>query len=132
MKMCRLVFVNLFVVLAAAIWPVPIQYSLGNTTVVLANDFSIEFNAPSGTLPAGCVDTSQTVLNAINRTYDLLNDGFIPDMLFQFQENFEPTESEMASAQVIHKLIVTQRYVFHGKRFIVAPGIIRRLRRRRK
>jgi hypothetical protein len=107
--MLRLTLAHFFVVLAAALWPVPIEYSLGNTTVVLASDFSIEFNAPTGSPPAGCVDSSPRVLDAINRTYSLLNDGFVPDMLFQFQENFEPTADVMASALVLEKLIIMQR-----------------------
>jgi len=104
------ILLGLFIPLATAIWPVPIQYSLGNATVVLAKDFSIEFNPPAGTPPSNCVDTAEKVWNAIDRTYALLDDGFIPNMLFTFQENFEPSASEMAAAQVLEKLVITQGY----------------------
>jgi hypothetical protein len=96
----------------SAIWPVPITYSEGNTTVVLAGGFTIEFNGPNGTIPGGCVDTSSKVWAAIDRTYVLLDDGFVPDMLYQFEQDFEPTANEMAEAQVIKKLVITQRYLF--------------------
>jgi hypothetical protein len=96
----------------SAIWPVPITYSEGNTTVVLAEGFTIEFNGPNGTIPGGCVDTWSKVWSAIDRTYVLLDDGFVPDMLYQFEQDFEPTANEMAEAQVIKKLVITQRYLF--------------------
>jgi hypothetical protein len=94
----------------SALWPVPIQYSEGNTTVVLDPSFTIQFNGPSGAMPAGCVDTSVKIWAAIHRTYDLLNDGFIPDMLYTFEEDFEPTADEMADAPKLMTLVVTQKY----------------------
>jgi hexosaminidase len=94
----------------AALWPVPIQYSEGNTTVVLDASFTIQFNCPSGVLPAGSVDTSNKVWAAINRTYELLNDGFIPDMLYTFEQDFEPTAAEMAESLKLTTLVVTQKY----------------------
>ena len=95
-----------------ALWPVPIQVSEGNTTVVLAEGFTIEFNAPNGTIPDGCVDSSKRVWGAIDRTYGLLNDGFVPNMLFTFEEDFEPTTEEMAAAQQLSKLVITQTLIF--------------------
>ena len=95
----------------AALWPVPIQYSEGNTTVVLDPSFTITFNGPSGEMLAGCVDTTAKVWAAINRTYDLLNDGFIPDMLYTFEQDFEPTAAEMSEAPKLTTLVVTQKYV---------------------
>jgi hypothetical protein len=106
------VLASLLVPVVSAIWPVPITYSEGNTTVVLAEGFTIEFNGPKGTVPKGCVDTSRKVWTAIDRTYALLDDGFVPDMLYQFEQDFEPTANEMAEAQVIKKLVITQRYLF--------------------
>jgi hypothetical protein len=94
----------------SALWPVPIQYSEGNTTVVLDTCFTITFNGPSEAMPAGCVDTSTKVWAAINRTYELLNDGFIPDMLYTFEQDFEPTAAEMADAPKLMTLVVTQKY----------------------
>ena len=96
----------------SALWPVPITYSEGVTTVVLDEGFTIEFNGPNGTTPAGCFDTSSKVWAAINRTYGLLNDGFVPSMLYTFEENFEPSEEEMAASQKISKLVITQKYGF--------------------
>jgi hypothetical protein len=106
-----IILASLFVNVASAIWPVPISYSEGNATVVLAEGFTIEFNGPNGTVPTGCVDTSSKVWTAIDRTYGLLNDGFVPDMLYQFEEDFEPTADQMAEAQVLEKLVITQRYL---------------------
>lgn len=90
----------------------PITYSEGVTTVVLDEVFTIEFNTPNGPAPAGCFDTSGKVLAAINRTYGLLNDGFVPNMLYTFEENFEPLEEEMAASQRLSKLVITQKYGF--------------------
>ena len=101
--------VSLFVGVVAAVWPVPIRYSAGNTTVVLSSGFTIEFVGPSGSQDHGC-DTSSKVWGAIQRTYDLLNDGFIPNMLYPFEEDFEPSIEEMTSAQILEKLTITQRY----------------------
>jgi hypothetical protein len=93
----------------SAIWPVPISYSEGNATVVLSNDFTIEFIPPKGIQGTGC-NTNKKVCRAIDRTYDLLNDGFIPNMLYPFEEDFEPSLSEMATSQTLEKLIITQTY----------------------
>jgi len=103
---------NLLISTVCALWPVPIQVSEGNTTVVLAEGFNIEFNAPNGAKPDGCVDSSKRVWEAIHRTYGLLNDGFMPNMLFTFEEDFEPTTEDMAMAQQLSKLVVTQRLIF--------------------
>jgi|SRR5271170_3320678 len=105
-----IIFCNLLVSVVSAIWPVPIQYSEGVTTVVLAVNFTIEFNGPRGS-GYGCVDTSKKVWEAIDRTYELLNDGFIPDMLYTFEQNFEPSIQEMTASQKLSKLIITQRFV---------------------
>jgi len=94
----------------SALWPVPLHYSEGNTTVVLDTTFTIEFHGPVGRHPCEYADTSSRVWAAIYRTYSLLNDGFIPDMLYTFEENFEPTEEEMAAAPRLTKLVVTQKY----------------------
>jgi hypothetical protein len=101
---------NLLVSVVSAIWPVPIKSSTGNITVVLADGFTIEFNAPTGSMPSGCVDTWSKVNSAINRTYGLLEDGFVPKMLYMFEEDFEPTTATMGSAQKLSKLVVTQKY----------------------
>src|SRR5579859_1156634 len=103
---------SLLVSLVSALWPVQISYADGNSTVVLASDFSIEFHGPNGTRASGCVDTSGRVLSAINQTYELLHDGFVPSKLHLFEENFEPTVQEMTSAQTLKKLIVYQKYTF--------------------
>jgi hypothetical protein len=100
---------SLFVAAVSALWPVPIFYSEGNTTVVLDAAFTIEFRAPAGDVPCGCVDTSSKVWAAVDRTYSLLNDGFIPDMLYTFEQNFEPTEEEMAAAPRLTTLVITQK-----------------------
>lgn len=102
---------SLLISTVCALWPVPIQVSEGNTTVVLAEGFAIEYNAPNGAKPDGCVDSSKRVWGAINRTYGLLNDGFIPNMLYTFEEDFEPTTEEMASAQQLSKLVITQTWI---------------------
>lgn len=107
--MYLLFIASLLVPFASAIWPVPVQYSLGNSTVVLAKTFTIEFNGPTGKRPSGYVDTSKKVSKAINRTYTLLNDSFIPNMLFQFETDFEPSAAAMAAAPVLSKLVVHQR-----------------------
>jgi len=88
----------------SALWPVPLRYSEGNTNVVLDTTFTIEFHGP-----CEYVDTSTKIWAAINRTYSLLNDGFVPDMLYPFEENFEPTEEEMDAAPRLTKLIVKQK-----------------------
>ena len=97
---------------ASALWPVPITYSEGVTTVVLDEGFTIEFIGPNGTAPNECFDTSRKVLAAIDRTYGLLNDGFVPKMLYTFEENFEPSKEEMAASQKLSKLVITQKYGF--------------------
>lgn len=94
----------------SALWPVPIHYSAGNTTLVLDAGFTIEFTGPSGPVPSGSVDTSGKVSAAISRTYSLVNDGFIPDMLYTFEANFEPTEEELSAAPRLTKLLVTQKF----------------------
>jgi len=94
----------------SALWPVPLHYSEGNTTIVLDTAFTIEFQGPVATDPCEYVDTSSKIWAAIDRTYSLLNDGFIPDMLYTFEENFEPAEEEMAAAPRLTKLVVTQKY----------------------
>lgn len=99
---------SLFISAIAAIWPIPITISEGNTTVVLDPTFTIEFYGPNGTLPNSCVDTSQKVWDAINRAYGLLNDGFVPYMLYPFEEDFEPAPCEIASAQRLTTLVITQ------------------------
>jgi hypothetical protein len=99
---------SLFVSAVLAIWPIPIIISEGNTTIVLDETFTIEFYGPDGTMPDSCVDTSQKVWGAINRTYGLLNDGFVPYMLYPFEEDFEPAPCEMASAQRLTKLVIIQ------------------------
>ena len=96
----------------SALWPVPITYSEGVTTVVLDEGFTIEFNGPNGTAPAGCFDASSKIWAAIDRTYGLLNDGFVPSMLYTFEENFEPSEEEMVASQKLGKLVITQKYGF--------------------
>jgi hypothetical protein len=106
----RLLIGSLLVTVVSALWPVPIVYSEGNNTVVLNKGFSIQFNGPLGWQEAGCVDTSSKVQSAINRTYGLLNDGFVPRMLYTFEEGFEPSDQAMRSAQTLSTLIVTQRY----------------------
>lgn len=98
---------------ALALWPVPITYSEGVTTVVLDERFTIEFNGPNGTAQSGCVDTSQKVWAAIQRTYGLLNDGFVPSMLYTFEEDFEPSADEMAASQKLSSLVITQTFAIH-------------------
>lgn len=112
---------SLLLSFVSALWPVPITYSEGVTTVVLDEGFTIEFNGPNGTPSTGCFDTSSKVWEAINRTYGLLNDGFVPNMLYTFEENFEPSEEEMVASQKISKLIITQKY---GFRIIVSIDLI--------
>jgi hypothetical protein len=106
----RLLIGSLLVTVVSALWPVPIVYSEGNDTVVLTKGFSIQFNGPSGSLGAAGVDTSSKVKSAINLTYGLLNDGFVPKMLYTFEEDFEPSDQAMTSAQTLSTLIVTQKY----------------------
>ena len=100
----------LFFSVVSAIWPVPIAYSEGVTTVVLADGFTIKFNGPNGTPPDGYVDTSERVWGAINRTYDLLNDGFVPYMLYPFEQNFEPLAEELDASQQLTELVITQTF----------------------
>ena len=102
-----IVLVTLFAVsFVSALWPVPITYSEGNSTVVLSSDFAIQFNGPNGT--SNGVDTSQKVYTAINETYALLDDGFIPYMLYPFEEDYEPAADEMAAAPQLSSLVITQ------------------------
>ena len=102
------VLVTLFAVsFVSALWPVPIVYSAGNSTVVLASDFAIQFNGPNGTSNGG-VDTSKKVYRAIDETYALLDDGFIPYMLYPFEEDYEPSSDEFASAPQLSSLVITQ------------------------
>ena len=98
----------LLVGVVSAIWPVPISLSEGNTTVLLCEDFTIEFVAPQGTHG---FDTTNKVWGAIERTYELLNDGFVPRMLFPFEEDFEPSVEELGTSQKLEKLIITQTYI---------------------
>ena len=56
------------------------------------------------------MDSSQLVWGAIDRTYGLMSDGFVPNMLYPFEEDFEPTVEEMAKSQKLSKLVVTQTY----------------------
>lgn len=107
--MLSLIIYSLFLSPVLALWPVPTTYSLGNSTVVLAREFAIEFNPPRGQPPAGCIDTSIKIWAAIQRTYDLLNDGFVPYMLYEFEEGFEPMYAAMLSAQQLTTLVITQR-----------------------
>ena len=105
---------SLFLSTVSALWPVPITFSEGVTTVVLDKRFTIEFNGPKGTAPFGCVDTSKKVWDAIQRTYGLLNDGFMPRMLYTFEEDFEPSPQEMAASQTLCKLVITQRFMIQN------------------
>ena len=111
----------LLVGVVSAIWPAPIHYSEGNTTVVLSSDFIIEFIPPNGTQETGC-DTNNKVSNAIDRTYDLLNDGFVPSMLYPFEDDFEPSIAEMAISQVLEKLVITQTYLSLSAILITVPS----------
>ena len=95
----------------SALWPVPIHVSEGITTVILAEGFTIEFIGPNGRKPAGCVKSSHRVWGAIDRTYRLLYDGFVPNMLFPFEHDFEPSPQEMAASQQLKKLVITQTYL---------------------
>jgi hexosaminidase len=105
---------SIFLSTVSALWPVPITVSEGVTTVVLDKKFTIEFNGPNGTAPSGCVDTSEKVWAAIQRTYELLNDGFVPNMLYTFEEDFEPSSQEMAASQTLCKLVITQRFMIQN------------------
>ena len=98
---------TLFLGLASAIWPVPISYSEGNGTVVLADDFTIEYIGLDGNTATRCA-SSKKVWGAIMRTYRLLGDGFVPSMLYPFEEDFEPSVEEMSTAQRLEKLVITQ------------------------
>lgn len=103
--------------LAAAVWPIPSQYSSGNTTLWINSDVKVTYNtlnqvleAPRARFPVHAADTvpqtassnssagitsQQIVQNAIQRTYTTIFDqGFVPWKFHPRMSDFEPSTAD--------------------------------------
>ncbi|OJD32491.1 glycoside hydrolase family 20 protein [Diplodia corticola] len=84
---------------AAALWPIPSQYSSGNTTLWISSDVKITYNSPSNQTAShnssATVTSQQLVQNAIQRTHDAIFDhSFVPWKFHPRFSDFEPPTSD--------------------------------------
>ncbi|KAL1632981.1 Glucosamine-6-phosphate isomerase (Glucosamine-6-phosphate deaminase) (GNPDA) (GlcN6P deaminase) [Diplodia intermedia] len=95
---------------AAALWPIPSQYSSGNTTLWISSDVKITYNAPSNQTTSynssATVTSQQLVQNAIQRTHEtIFEHSFVP---WKFHPRFSDFEPPTSDKQVISSIALQQ------------------------
>ncbi|KAB2575573.1 Glycoside hydrolase family 20 [Lasiodiplodia theobromae] len=81
---------------AAALWPIPSQYSAGNTTLWISSDVKVTYDAPSNqTASYNSSTPQQLVQNAIQRTHKTIFDqSFVPWKFHPRMTDFEPSTAD--------------------------------------
>ncbi|KAH7064650.1 glycoside hydrolase superfamily [Macrophomina phaseolina] len=95
--------------LAAALWPIPSQYTSGNTTLWIDSDVKVTYNAPSNqtsSYNSTAITSQQIVQNAIERTHKTIFDQtFVP---WKFNERFSDFEPPTTDKKTISSITLQQ------------------------